>query len=242
MPQSSTEPVIPELGPLLGRLTEPSRLGSSVVPLDDIRLALVTELFELGAAARDFSAEGDTSSAVQSLNRHSWAAAWDRAVRAAADRIADRIDARLRAAAAESRLPAARLERVLLSPEERRGIEVRIGVGGALLFEALDEMETRVRESSRDSDASEVWRTSLVAVARRVESAWLALEAAAAREEAAWEEDVVQVRAWRRPAWPLWVITAVLAANAVYLGLVLGGFVPLPLLLEPFAEWWWVRV
>lgn len=241
MPRSSTEPVIPELGPLLGRLTEPAAAAPRGIPLDDIRLTLVTELFDLAAAARDFAREGDASSAVQSLNRQSWAAAWDRAVTAAADRIAERVDARLRSAAAESRLPAARLGKVLLSPEERRGIEVRIGVGGAALFEALDEMESQVRESSRAGDFAEVWRTALVSVARSVESAWIALEDAAVREAAAWEEDVAQVRAWRRPGWPLLALIVVVTAAAVYLGLVLGGFLPLPSLLEPFAEWWWAR-
>jgi len=102
-------------------------------------------------------------------------------------------------------------------------------------------MESRVRESSRSANAGEAWRSSLVAVARRVESAWLALEAAAAREEAGWEEDVVQVRAWRRTVWPLWLLTAVVTGAAVYLGLALGGFLPLPRILEPFAEWWWAR-
>ena len=227
---------------MLGRLTEPATASPRGVPLDDFRLALVTELFDLAAAARDFAGAGDSSSAVQSLSRQSWAAAWDRAVTAAADRIAERVDARLRSAAAESRLPAARLEKVLLSPEERRGIEVRIGVGGAALFEALDDMESQVRESSRSADVADVWRAALVSVARRVESAWLALEDAAAREEMAWEEDVAQVRAWRRPTWPLFLLIAIVTAAATYFGLMLGGFVPMPAALEPFAEWWWERL
>lgn len=238
-PDAAGASIIPELGPLLGRLAVPQGSASGLVPLDDIRLRLVTELFELAGAARAFAREGDMSSAVQSLNRHGWLAAWERAVDAAAQRVAERIDARLTSAATESRFPPKRLAAALLTDEERRGIAVRIGVGGALLVEELDTMEATVRQASRSAAPAEAWRAAVTGVARRLESAWASLEEAAAREEAAWQEDVAELRAWRRPRLVLWAITAAVIGLALYLGLMLGGFVQVPGVLRPFAEFWW---
>lgn len=231
--------LIPELGPLLGRVAVPEGPASGLVPLDDIRLTLVTELFDLAGAAREFAASGDVSSAVQSLNRQGWLAAWERAVDAAAERVAGRVDARLRSAAAESRLPKKRLARALLTADERRGIAVRIGIGGAGLIEALDTMEPLARRASRDPSGVEAWRAAIAGVARRTDSAWAALEQAAAREEAAWQEDITQLRAWRRPRLPLWIITFAVLALALWLGLMLGGFLTVPGFMRPLAEWWW---
>lgn len=234
-----SEPAIPELGPLLGRLAEPAGAMRSIVPLDDIRLQLVSDLFELAGAARSFADAGDYASAAQSLNRHGWLAAWERAVAAAAARVAERIEARLRSAAAESRLPARKLRRILLTDDERRGIVVRLGSGGALLVDALDEMEQSVRALARRGAPGASWRDALAVVARRLEAAWSSLERAAADEEAAWSEDVADVRAWRRPRWPLWVITLGVLGAFGWLALVLGGFIDAPSWLLPVAQWWW---
>lgn len=234
-----SDAAIPELGPLLGRLAEPAGGTRGVVPLDDIRLQLVSDLFELGGAARSFAESGDLASAAQSLNRHGWLAAWERAVDAAALRVADRIDARIRSAAAESRLSQRKLRRILLTPEERKGIVVRLGSGGALLVDALDEMEQSVRAMARRGQAGAHWRDALAAVARRLESAWTSLETSAADEEAAWSEDISDVRAWRRPRWPLWLITVAVLAVCGWLALVLGGFIDSPRWFLPVAQWWW---
>lgn len=235
--------IIPELGPLLGRLAAPAGASSGLVPLDDVRISLVTELFQLAGAARAFAAEGDLDSALQSLNRHGWQAAWERAVNSAAARVATRIEQRFRSASEESRLPRRKLQKVMLSDDERRGIAVRLGSGGGALVEALDRMELLMRRAVRDaagsSDAAALWKKALTGVARRLESAWFALEDAARAEEAAWQEDVEQVRAWKRPRWPLWVITVAIAAVLLWMGLVLGGFLTSPEWFLPFAQRVW---
>lgn len=236
-----TTPSVPELGPLLGQLAAPPLAQAGVVPLDDIRITLVTDLFELAGAARAFAEAGDLSSAAQSLNRHGWLDAWDKAVQAAARRVAGRIEARLRSAAAESRIPARKLGRLMLTPDERKGIAVRLGIGGALLVDALDEMERGVRAIARHGGSEDAWRDALSGVARRLESAWLALAAAAAREEAAWQEDVADVRAWRRARWPLWIVTVLVVALLGWCALVLGGFLTAPGWFLPVARWWWTR-
>jgi hypothetical protein len=235
------EPLVPELGPLLGRLSVPRGPASGLVPLDDIRLKLVSELFDLAGAAREFAAEGDIPGAVQSLNRQGWLAAWERAVEAAAQRVSERISGRLESAAAESRLPRKKLAKLRLTEEERRGIEVRLGSGGSFLVEALDALEDTVREASRKPVPASRWRGALSGVARRLESAWLALEEAAAREEASWQQDIAEIRRWRRPWWPIWLVTVAVLGGAIYLGAVLGGLMPLPDPLRPLAEWWWAR-
>ncbi|HLS47670.1 MAG TPA: hypothetical protein VK012_04080, partial [Gemmatimonadales bacterium] len=233
------ESLVPELGPLLGRLSVPRGSASGLVPLDDIRLKLVSELFDLAGAAREFAASGDTSAAVQSLNRHGWLAAWERAVAAAAERVAARIQARIDSAAVEARLPRRKAASLHLTDEERRGIEVRLGSGGSFLVEALDEMEATVREASRRPIPASRWQDALRGVARRLETAWISLEESAALEEAAWQQDILEIRRWRRPRWPLWLATLVVLAVAGYLGALLGGFVPVPEPLEPLTAWWW---
>jgi hypothetical protein len=238
---AAPQPLVPELGPLLGRLSVPRGPASGLVPLDDIRLRLVSELFDLAGAAREFAGEGDIPGAVQSLNRQGWLAAWERAVDAAAKRVAERISARIESAAAEVRLPKKKLQRLLLTEEERRGIEVRLGSGGSFLVEALDELEATVREASRKPVPASRWRDALGGVARRLESAWVALEEAAAREEASWQQDIAEIRRWRRAQWPLWIVTLVVLGASLYLGAVLGGLTPAPELLRPLAEWWWAR-
>ncbi|MGH7580073.1 MAG: hypothetical protein ACREM9_07875, partial [Gemmatimonadales bacterium] len=75
-----------------------------------------------------------------------------------------------------------------------------------------------------------------------LEAAWLALEEAAVVEQREWQADVARIRSWHLPRWPLWLLTAVLLAGATYLGLVLGGYLPVPPRLAGFAEFWWSRL
>jgi len=53
---------------------------------------------------------------------------------------------------------------------------------------------------------------------------------------------VRRVQAWRLPRWPLWLLTALVLGGAVYLGLVLGGYVRVPPALAGLAEFWWTRL
>jgi hypothetical protein len=240
MTSTRLEPLaVPELGPLLGRLATPAAEMRSSLALDDIRYALVTELFELGAAAREFAAAGDLAAAATSLGRHGWLSAWERAVAALAERVASRLDVRMREAARESRMPAGRLAHSLLDDEERRAIRLRLGIAGGPFLTTLDLLEATVPGASRGPDGTARWREAVGMVARRIESAWLALVDAAESEEAAWSAEVERIRAWRRARWPLWLMTAAVVAVAIYFGLVFGGFVGTPKVLKPLADFWW---
>jgi len=244
-PGSAT--LVPELGPALGRLCVRSTSpGPRWVRLDDIRLQVATEVIELGGAARAFAAADDRAAAVSSLNRQAWLVEWERAVAEASDRIAQAVNARLEAAGREARLPARRRRELALSDADRRAISGRLGAGGFAFLQALEVLEQLVPSVSaggaRADAAVREWQEAVLGVARRLESAWLALESAALREEALWTPEIEQVRAWRRPTWPLWLVSAVLLAGATWLGLVLGGYLPVPPALRGFAEAVWQRL
>ena len=61
----------PELGPLLGRVAVPEGPASGLVPLDDIRLTLVTGLFELARFSEEVQAEDAQICEAVQFNLHS---------------------------------------------------------------------------------------------------------------------------------------------------------------------------
>lgn len=251
MPPTSADTwLVPELGPSLGRLGDPPLIradrGSLDVVLDDIRLDLVTGIFELAGAARSFAASGDRQGAIASLSRVAWLDLWERAVAAAAERLAEVVNARLGEASIESRLPSRQLEAFRLKTEDVRAIASRLGSGGAGFVSALDALEQTVPGASasgtRGWAGQEEWQRALAATARRLEAAWLALAAGARLEQDRWKAEIDRARVWRRPTWLLWLISLSVLAVATYLGLVLGGYLSAPPPLRPLAEFWWSRL
>jgi len=239
---------VPELGPSLGRLVDPPSAdqGALRIPLDDVRLDLITGLFDLAGAGRAFTAAGDYGGAVSSLGRVEWLRLWERAVAMTAARIVAEANAGLQLAAAESRFPVRRLRRLELTDEDSRAIGARLGSWGAPFVAALDALEQAGHNASGARGRSETgglaWQAALNAAARRLESAWIALEQAARAEQERWAAEIATVRAWRRPTWPVWLVTAMLVAAAGYLGLVLGGYLPVPPALEGLANFWWTHL
>lgn len=241
-PASDRLGVVPELGPSLGRLVDPppASPGALRVTLDDIRLDLVSGVFDLAGAARSFAASGDPDGAAASLGRVAWLGCWEKAVETAAARIAGEANAGLLLAAEESRFPVRRLRKLLLSDDDTRAIGARLGSGGAPFVAALDQLEQAGRSGRRaGADEAEPWQAALGTTARRLESAWLALEEAARVEQARWAGEIGRVRAWHRPTWPIWIVTALVVGGAGYLGLVLGGYLPVPAPLQGFTAFWW---
>jgi hypothetical protein len=242
--------MIPELGPSLGHLCDPPDLNPSRGVLDigfeDIRLELVTGLFDVAGAARSFATAGDRQGAIASLARVVWISVWERAVAAAAARVAEVVNARLRNAARESRLPVRALEKFLLKDQDVRAIASRLGSGGAGFVAALDVLEQTVPAAAsagaRGRLGLEEWQVALTAVARRLESAWLALTDAASSEQERWRSEIERVRLWQRPRSALWLISALVLGVLTYVGLVLGGYLPVPDMLSGVAEFWWNRL
>jgi hypothetical protein len=242
--------MVPELGPSLGRLGDPPAIsgerGALDIAFEDIRLDLVTRLFDVAGAARSFAAADDREGAIASLGRVAWLELWERSVAAAARRIADVVNGRLREAGAESRLPQKRLDEFLLTVEDERAIASRLGSGGASFVSALDALEQTVPAAAapgaRGRIGQEEWQSALATTARRLESSWLALAVAARTEQVRWKAEVESVRAWRRPTWPVWVVTTAVLLVVIYLGLVLGGYLPVPDTLRSVAEFWWAHL
>lgn len=227
---------VPELAPSLGRIIVPRRQQPPWVPLDDIREELATRVLELGGEGRAAAAretQGDERARILEMTgRRAWAAAWDQAVRRAAGRVAAALDAGLTHIARQVRMPRRRLRRHLLTNAEKRAIAARLGTGGATFVAALDALDAaaaRAGEASvLEKDAHAEWQEALRTVARRLETAWLALEAEVEEERLRWMSESEALAAWRPSLWPIVVVWVPLASLLIWLGLVLGGYVPAP--------------
>ena len=227
---------VPELAPSLGRIIVPRRLLDPWVPLDDIREELATRVLELGgegraAAAREPGGDG-RARVLEVTGRRAWAAAWDHAVRRAGARVAEALDAEITRTARQARLPRRRLRRHLLTNAEKRAIVARLGTGGGPFVAALDELEAAAAgaadASVLEKDAHAAWQEALRTVARRLEAAWLALEAEVDAERERWNPEIDALAAWRPALWPIFVIWIPVAAILLWLGLILGGYLPAP--------------
>jgi len=224
--------VVPELGPALGRLIVPHRLSEPWVPLDDVREALATRVIECAGTARRDAADAAPARALRQLDRDAWASAWDDAVRRTAERVAQALDATIVLEARRVRMPARRAKQLVLSPGERRAIGARLA-SGADAFEAALEVvarstDTLHRDWPGEAGTVEEWRDAQTLAARRLEAAWLALEALVERERARWTQELDAIRAWRPSLWPVIALWLPLAGAAVWIALVVGGYLPAP--------------
>ncbi len=229
------ELTIPELGPALGRLVAPppplAAQPQHWVRLDDVRVGLVTGLFELLADARRWAREGERELALATVNREAWESLWARAVQEVAERGAKAVSERLMAAAREVRLPSRRIPALALDQAETRALAARLSHGTPPLFEALtalDHAASAVRSERAAAGALVAWQDALLTAARRLEAAWLALEETLHGEWRSWDTEIQDLRQWRRPRWPLVLTGTILVTVALYAGLVLGGYLPVP--------------
>jgi hypothetical protein len=236
---------VPELGPALGRLIVPAPTASAPthwIGLDDIRVTLVSQLFELAGDARRWAREGDRELALATLNGAAWDTAWGSAVESVAERAAAAVSDRLLAAAREARLPARYARLLPLDVAEVRALAARLDQGSQPLRQSLallDQLAPAARSERAAIAAVQEWQSALAATARRLEAAWLALEEALREEWRKWDAEVEEVRAWRRPLWPLLVTGAAIFTAASYAGLVLGGYLAVPGPLTNIAERIW---
>jgi hypothetical protein len=223
---------VPELGPSLGRVLVPRRLGEPWVPLDDIREELATRVMELAGEARAAAVREERERVLEVLSRRAWLAAWEQAIHRLAERVTQALESRIELAARRARMPRRRWRRRLLSGAEKRAIAARFASGGEQLVAALDALEAaavRARDGGVvDKTAHADWQDALGRAARRLEAAWLAVEAEVAEEERRWSAEIEAVERWRPPLWPVLASWAGIAAALVWLGLVLGGYLPAP--------------
>jgi hypothetical protein len=208
------------------------------VPLDDIREELASRVIEVAGRAREAAQRGDGMTAVRALDRALWLEAWERALRRVAERLATRLDTEIDLAGRRARMSRRRRRARLLTGVERRAIGARLASGaGAFVaaLDALDEAAERARRSKGiDAAVRAEWADALLSAARRLEAAWLALEDEAEHEAARWLPEIADAAAWRPSLWPVLALGAPLAAVLLWLGLVVGGYLPAP---APLARW-----
>jgi hypothetical protein len=223
---------VPELAPSLGRVIVPRRLETPWIPLDDIREQLATRVLELGGEARGAAMREQRDQVLEASGRRPWTLAWEQAVRAVAERLAAAIDDAIVREALRVRLPRRRWRRHLLTGGEKRAVAARLAAGGGPLVEALDALEaaaSRARDANvLDTAAHLEWQEALRTAARRLEAAWLSLEDQVAAERGRWAPEIAAIAAWRPALWPVLALWTPLAVLLLWLGLVLGGYLPAP--------------
>lgn len=220
---------LPEIGPLLGGMVTPAPEHFTGVPgVDEARLELVSTILSHAGLARERRSLGNAAGSAAAIEGRTWLEAWRTAAASAAERVLDEITARLNAAAVVSRMPKRRLARELPGEEDRRVLRARLDATGM----GLEAAAANLQGPSLRID-------HLRRVAGELELAWAALCRVVRVELETWNDRVARVRAWRRPWTGFAVGSAIALALATWLGLVLGGFVPVPGWLRPFAEWAW---
>ena len=218
---------IPELGPLLGTLVEPPGHEGQEAALDPTRLAMVDAVFARGAQARRHLAQGDEEAARIALGSSAWLEIWDAAAARSAGTLIERTEHRMREAAAYSRFPARRLAAQLPSAEDRAVLTAKLNAAGTGLEAAAPTLDAR----------SEEWDQAARRAAGELEQAWQRLIRAAEDEMSIWERRIEEIRTWRRPWLPLAVGGSIALGLGAWMGLVLGGYLPVPGPLRPLDEW-----
>jgi hypothetical protein len=223
---------VPELSSSLGRLIVPRRLSEPWIPLDDAREELATRVIELAGEGRKAAAREDREAVLAATGSAVWLAAWEQSVRRVADRVSQALDQAIELAGRRVRMNARRWRKRLLAPAERRAIAARLAAGGEGFVAALrdlDRASAAVRQASVvEREAHAAWQDALQVAARRLEAAWLALEAAVEAERDRWAPELADVAAWRPSLWPVLLLWFPFAALVLWLGLVLGGYLPAP--------------
>lgn len=221
---------LPELGPLLGRLIEgKADLSPADAALDAVRVQMLTTLFEHAGSARELLARGNLPGARAALGRTAWLGVWERAVAEAGSAITAEVAYRVREAASLSRFPSGRVASLLPGPDQRRVLAARLSAAGIGLEATGTELE----------DPSIPWSDALRRSAGELEVAWDQLVATAHRELAIWDRHAAEIRQWKRPWTPFLATGLLLVGLTTWLGLVLGGYLPVPGWLRPLAQWFW---
>lgn len=220
---------VPELGPFLGHLASPDAPASRDPELEPVRLAMLSALFERAGQARALLASGDATGSRAVLPREAWLEIWEAAVAGAAGAVLSGIERRLRHAAAMSRIRSRQVARLLPGPEDRRILKARLASAGMGLEQAPLELGKTSLE----------WDESIRRTAGELTGAWDQLLALARQERDFWDRRIADARAWRRPWRPLVLSGTGLLLLAVWLGLELGGYLPVPGFLRPLTDWYW---
>lgn len=194
-------------GTLTFALSRMARPAGQPNRFDDIRLALVDGLVE--------------ASGTGTLDGGTWLHRWRVAVTEVADRVMATATTEVTAAAARSRFPGDRLEKV------RPDAASRVELLNRLLAEGipLEELEEVPAQDQRRGAA--------------LDEAWHRMIAVARREQGRWSRVAADIDAWRRPWRPLVIGSLLLLAATILLAAMLGGIVAPPEWFQPVNDWFW---
>ncbi len=237
---------VPELGPHLGKLVTGTGNQPGGLALDQIRIELATRVLELAGEARELAARDERWPVFEAVGPEAWLLAWDRAVGRVATVLLDKFQAEIGIAARAAKMPRRLVKKLSPDQAERRALTARLASCSGVLVGVLDRMASLAREAAGATPAEraslEEWQETLKAAARKLEAAWLALEQEVEREAWRLRETVRVVGGWRKPLWPVAVITLAALSAAVWLGLVLGGYLPFPNWLNDLLNDLWIRL
>jgi hypothetical protein len=223
---------VPELGPSLGKLLSVTRETSAERWLDVVRYKLGTRIIECGGEARRLAASGERSATLAAIGTEIWKQTWDEAASSATELLVERMDAHMEAEALAVGMGSRQRARLRVDPQEKRALTARLGSTGADLIPVLDELEQHAERAltatGLEPEVVRAWQDTLGVAARKLESAWLALEQAVSNEVTQRLRLADQVANWRKPVWPVLIVAAVTVPVAVWFGLVLGGFSAAP--------------
>ncbi len=222
---------VPELGPLLGRLTRLGDNRSAVPGLAPLRLEMLSELFETGGRARRASGEesGEAEDARAFLGSAVWLDLFRAAARKAAAATIAEIERRLEEARRSSRMPSRRFRRLALADEDRE-IIVNRALAAAIPME---------RATPPESLAPAPWYDGIRNLAGALEESWDRLDQVMTEELMRWSMTAHRIAAWRRPPDVFWWTLGLLVLIALVLGLSIGGYLPAPGPLAAIRSWWW---
>lgn len=227
---------VPELGPALGKLITGTGRATGPLPLDHFRRRVVSRLIDAAGEARRLAAKEERGAALAAVSPQVWLDTWEEAVAAVSGALADYVNGRLDAEAVAVRMSGRARRDLPLDASERRALAGRLGAAGAALVSALDAIELRAGRlldaTVRDRQELDAWQSALALAARRLEAAWLALEDQVTIELAQWEAVAERVAQWRRPWWPVAAAGLPAFLVALWLGLILGGYVAAPRWIE----------
>ncbi len=221
--------MIPELGPFLGHVASAEAPVTRDPELEPVRLAMLSALFERAGRARALLAGGDAAGSRAALSREVWLEVWEETVAGAAGALLSGIDRRLRDAVAVSRIRRKNAVALLPGAEDRRMLGARLGSAGMGLEQATLELTKPALD----------WDEAIRRTAGELTGAWDQLVVLVRQERDVWDRRIADVRAWRRPWRPLVLTATAFLLVALWLGLLLGGFLPVPGFLRPLAEWYW---
>ncbi len=216
----------------MGKVVTGTGQTPAELELDAARLQLATRIFQGAGEARRLATRGERAAAVAAVGPDLWLEAWEEAVGTAADRLSQHIGRRFDAHARAVRLPRRIRRRRRADAVGRGALTARLGSAGAPLIAALNGLErvgaAAERATGLERATVEHWQDLLRTAARRLEAAWLDLERRLESELLASQTVMDDVAQWRRPWWPVTVVGPIVLGVALWLGLVLGGYLTPP--------------